>query len=161
MQAQIKVAVLVINKKDELLLIKEKLSDVKQAKWNTIKGTYESTKETIFEAAVRECFEEASARVELTHALGVYLYGGKAPRIQFNFLAVAKNDKVAVPNKYQQKLRNEDISEVRWFEREDLTKLKEADYVSKIAYRIVQGWLKDDAKYPLETYKQFQSILKV
>ena len=99
--------------------------------------------------------EEASVEVRLTHALGIYFYGDKEPRIQFSFLAVAKNNKVAVPNKHHQKLRNEDITEVRWFERENLARLKEADYVSKIAYRVVQGWLKDDEKYPLEIYKQF------
>lgn len=155
MQAQIKVAVLVVNKKGKALLIKERLTDTEQAKWNTIKGTYEDAGETIFEAAVRECLEEASVKVELTHALGIYLYGDEELRIQFNFLATAKNDKVAVPNEYHQKLRNEDISEVRWFKREELVRLKEIDYVSELAYRVVQEWLKDGKRYPLEIYKQF------
>ncbi len=161
MQAQIKVGVLVINKEGRVLLIKEKHSGMSRAKWNIIKGTYENTRETIFEAAVRECQEEASITVELTHAIGVCLYDGegKEPRIQFNFLAKVKNDRAVVPDKHHQKLRDEDIREVRWFKKEELTSLKEADYVSKIAHRVVQGWLKDGKRYPLEIYSQpYQAI---
>ena len=153
MQVQIKVGVLVLNKKNKLLLIKEKLPNTKQAKWNIIKGTYEDNEETIFEAAVRECIEEASAKVKLTHALGIYLYGDEEPRIQFNFLAVAQNDKIALPNKHHQKLRNEDITEVRWFGKGELAELKKADYVSKIAYQLIQDWLTTKDKYPLDIYK--------
>ncbi len=154
MQAQIKVGVLVINKEGRVLLIKEKHSGMSRAKWNIIKGTHEDNEETVLETAIRECKEEASVEVRLTHALGVYFYGDKEPHIQFNFLAVVKNDKAAVPNRYHQKLRDEDITEVRWFKKEELARLKEADYVSKIAYGVVQGWLKDEEKYPLEIYNQ-------
>ena len=153
MKTQIKIGVLVTNKKHEMLLIKEKLPNIKRAKWNIIKGTYEDNKETILETAVRECREEASIEVGLTHALGIYFYGDKEPRIQFNFLAVARNDKAAVPDKYHQKLRNEDISEVRWFKIEELTKLKESDYVSRIAYQIIQDWLTTKNKFSLNLYK--------
>mgnify|MGYP001610208214 CR=1 FL=1 len=153
MKAQIKVGVLVMNERSEILLIKEKLPNTGQAKWNIIKGTHEDNKETVLETAVRECREEASAEVRLTHALGIYFYGDKEPRIQFNFLATAKNDKIAVPNKYPQKLRDEDITDVRWFKREELTKLKESDYVSRIAYRIIQDWLTTKNKFPLNLYK--------
>ncbi|MDP3991502.1 MAG: NUDIX hydrolase [Candidatus Colwellbacteria bacterium] len=155
MKAQIKVGVLVVNERSEVLLIKEKPPNIGQAKWNIIKGTHEDNGETIFETAIRECQEEASIDVELTHALGVYLYDGdRRFRIQFNFLAVAKNSKAIVPDKDHQELRNENISEAHWFRKEEVLKLEKSDYLSEITYQVIQGCLKDGKKYPLEIYNQ-------
>lgn len=145
MSIKIKIGVIVVNEKDEILLIKEKLENKPVSLWNIIKGTYgDNGNETIFEAAVRECQEEAGVKVKLTNLLGCYI--AQRPdkiRVQFNFLAKIAKGKPTLANKEEQKTRNEDINALKWFKKEDLIKMNSEEFVSNRAYVAVQDWIKE------------------
>lgn len=140
MDIQTKVGIIVTNS-DSLLLIKEKLDYNNRSLWNIVKGSYEGG-ESIEEATIRECHEEASLEVDLLGSLGVYVSqaDGKV-RVQFNFLARAKNGKARIAAQEEQKERGEEISEARWFSREDAAKLNPEDFVTNRAYQLVQDYL--------------------
>lgn len=154
MDIKAKVGVVVIREDEKVLLIKERLEKRTVALWNVIKGSYNGG-ETIFEAAKRECKEEASLDVELTHSLGVYISekSGKI-RIQFNFLAKTKDIKAAgVASIKEQTARNEAIQEVRWFTKEEIINMNPEDFVSARVFKLFQDWMAGKT-FPLEVYKQ-------
>jgi ADP-ribose pyrophosphatase YjhB (NUDIX family) len=153
MNTQVKVAVVVVNKEGKALLIKEKLQKKPVALWNIIKGSYDGG-ETILEAAKRECREEASIDVTLTHSLGVYISEepGKI-RVQFNFLAQADNEDIALASREEQESRDEAIEEVQWTTKEEIQSMKEDSFVSQRAQELLKDWM-TDKKFPLEAYKQ-------
>ena len=154
MDTKAKIAVVVVGEDDKVLLIKEKLEKLPVPLWNIIKGSYDG-KETIFEAALQECQEEASLDVELTHSLGVYVSEeSEKMRIQFNFLARAKDMSVPrVAAMEEQVSRNEAIEEVRWFTQEEIVAMDPREFVSPRAYELLQDWMAGKT-FPLETYKQ-------
>ncbi|MGW8185342.1 MAG: NUDIX domain-containing protein [Candidatus Moraniibacteriota bacterium] len=154
MNIKIKVGVLVEAEDRRVLLIKEKLDKKPVPLWNIIKGSYEGG-ETIFEAACRECQEEAQLDVKLLNSLGVYISEEKEKiRMQFNFIARAKNPSNAnVVSREEQALRNEVIEEVCWFTREEITGMEENYFVSARSYSLVQDCL-NGKKYPLEICRQ-------
>ena len=153
MNSKIKVAVVITDKKGRILLIKEKLEKKPSALWNVVKGTYDGG-ETIFEAAKRECMEEASLKVELTHSLGVYVSEKSGElRVQFNFLAKTDNIKATIASQNEQKMRNEDIEEVRWFTKEEIEKMDAEQFVSTRTLKLLQGFLLGEF-FPLNSYKQ-------
>src|SRR3989344_4125657 len=114
MDTSIKVGVVVTRGDGSALLIKEKLQKKPVALWNIIRGTYDGG-ETIFDAAKRECREEASVDAELIGSLGTYVSeeSGKM-RVQCNFLARTNDSTVGVADQREQESRGEAIEEVRW-----------------------------------------------
>lgn len=155
MNIAIKVAILVTDEKNErILLIKEKLETKNESLWNVIKGSFEGfRKETLVQAAVRECYEEADITVKITNSMGIYFMVSKGKtRIQFNFLAKILKGVPMVPPIKGQVERGEDIQEVRWFTREEVINLKVSDFVSRRAYQLVQDWLAGK-KYPLRVIR--------
>ena len=153
MDTRAKIGVVVIGKNDQILLIKEKLEKKPTALWNIIKGSYDGG-ETIFEAAKRECREEASLDVTLSHSLGAYISeeSGKI-RVQFNLLARANNMDVGVAPKDTQESRNASIEDVRCFSKEEIEKMIPNDFVSARVFELLQDWMKGK-KFPLAVYKQ-------
>lgn len=153
---KIKICVLIIDKNDKVLLIREKIKKKDGPLWNVVKGTYDNKKESIFEAAVRECQEETSTKVELTNVLGIYTFK-KEPqiRIQFNFLAKIKNGIPKVPRIEKQEIRNEAISEVKWFGKDKLSEMSPDEFVSMRTYKLLQDWMSGN-KYSLEIYKEIK-----
>jgi len=153
----IKVASLVIDKKNrkKVLLIKEKTEKNKVAKWNIIKGTCLLNEETIFQAAKRECFEEASANVKLTKSLGCCLTkkDSNSFRIQFNFIAEIISGVPHIQSKNYQGKLNEDITELRWFSQSQIKKMPEKEFVSTRTKAVLIDWIKGKT-YPLETFQQ-------
>lgn len=151
---KIKIGVIIVNNKDQILLIKEKLEDKPIPLWNIIKGTYgDNGEETVFEAAVRECQEEAGVKVNLTNLLGCYIAQrpGKT-RIQFNFLAEIIEGEPNSADKKEQKSRDEDISELKWFSKEELTEMNPDEFISKRAYAAIRDWV-EGKSYSLDTIK--------
>lgn len=151
---KIKIGVIITNKENEILLIKEKLEDKPTPLWNIIKGTYgDNGEETIFEAAIRECQEEASVKVNLTNLLGCYITKkpGKT-RIQFNFLAKIIEGEPSLADKKEQKSRDEDISELKWFNKENLIKMNLDEFISKRAYTAVRNWV-EGKSYSLDAVR--------
>lgn len=152
MDIKIKVASVVTREDGHVLLIKEKLPKKEMPLWNIVKGSYNGG-ETVFDAAIRECREEASLDVHLIGSLGTYISeGGDKIRIQFNFVAqpTPASGEAHVADAIAQEGLDETISEVRWFSREELQTLKSEDFVSLRAYATIQDWLKG-MMYPLES----------
>lgn len=148
-----KIGVVVVGDNETVLLIREKLEKNPIALWNIIKGSYDGG-ETIFDAAKRECKEEASLDVELTHSLGAYISEeSEKIRIQFNFLAEVNDMNVGVASREEQKLKNEAIEEVRWFTKAEIAQMHPEDFVSARALELLRDWMSGKT-FPLEAYKQ-------
>ena len=153
MDTKIKVGVIVVGDDGRVLLIKEKLHKKPTPLWNTIKGSHDSG-ETIFDAAIRECKEEVSIDVNLTHSLGVYVSEKEGKiRVQFNFLAHAKDAlaKLAPPD--EQASRDENIQELRWFTKDEILKINPEEFVSGRAYELLHDWI-SGKEFPIEVIKQ-------
>ena len=154
MNIQIKIAV-IIESEGKILLIKEKYQKKERSLWNVIKGSYgDNGDENIFEAAIRECQEEASVKVELTNALGAYVAKeGEQIRVQFNFLAkiIEGEPKVAPMN--EQESRDEFIQEIKWFTKEEVLNLNKEEFISGRIHELVKDWTRGK-KYSLEVCKQ-------
>lgn len=153
MSIKIKVGSLII-KKNEILLIKEKTEKNNIPLWNIVKGTYEeNNNETIFDAAIRECKEEASVKVKLVSALGCYIsQENNEVRVQFNFLAKIVDSVPILPDKKEQKQRDECISELKWFSKEKILQMNPSEFISNRTYLALKDWIKGDY-YPLEIFK--------
>jgi 8-oxo-dGTP pyrophosphatase MutT (NUDIX family) len=153
MDTVVKIGVIVAREDGAVLLIKERLKVNQTALWNIIKGTYDGG-ETIFDAAIRECFEEASVRVELTHALGVHVAesDGKM-RVQFNFVGRIVGGTAKIASAADQATRDESIEEVRWFSRDELNTMAVEEFVSGRAHDVLSVYLAGTV-FPLAVYKQ-------
>lgn len=156
MDTQVKIGV-VVEEGEEILLIREKYEKKDRALWNIIKGTYgDNGEETIFESAERECREEASVKVKLTGALGTFVYKTEDQmRIQFNFTAKIISGEPKVAPAEEQKSRDEDIQEIRWFTKAELLKMNPEELISNKTYQLIQNWLTGQ-KYPLDIYQHVQ-----
>lgn len=138
----IKIGVLTVLQ-GKLLLIKEKREHDDKYYWNIIKGTYEQKKDkSLIEAAKREAKEEAGIIVKNLQLFNVFEVRKKKEIIfQFNFLANIKNKRSCLASKDQQKKRNEDIIEIRFFDKKTLRKMKRKDFLGNRSYLIIQNWL--------------------
>ena len=139
----LKVGVLVVFR-GKLLLIKEKSSYDNQYHWNIIKGTYEpGSDRSLIETAEREAKEEAGATIKTLQLFNVFeVEKNKKTIIQVNFLANSKN-KSRLTDQHQQKKRDEDIIEIKLFNRETLRKMKRKDFINERAYITVRNWITD------------------
>ena len=156
MNYKIKVGVIILNEEEEILLIKEKTEKVNRPLWNIIKGTYGDVRgESIFAAAKRECLEEAGAHIILTALCGCYIsHTDNEVWTQFTFLAKLINQSnIKLATKDEQKVRNENISEFKWFSESEIKKLNEEDFISPKIHQIVLDYLGKN-KYELEAIKQ-------
>lgn len=155
MDTKIKIGVIITNDGGDILLIKEKLKKKYLPFWNTVKGTYgDSGDETVFDAAIRECQEETSVKVELTNALGCNISReGEKIRVQFNFLAKIIKGKPKVPEKDDQIKQDESILEVKWFTKDEILKMNKNEFISGLTHKLILSWI-SGKKFPLEIFKQ-------
>lgn len=156
MDTKLKVGVIITDASGQkILLIQEKLAKKDCPLWNIIKGTYgDNGDETIFEVAIRECQEETSTNVELTKALGCYVSkDGEKIRIQFNFLAKIISGEPKLPKHEDQVERDESISDIKWFTKDEVSKMNPDEFVSSRTYELITSYLAGN-KFPLEMYKQ-------
>ncbi|QQS60824.1 MAG: NUDIX hydrolase [Candidatus Moraniibacteriota bacterium] len=153
MDIQIKVGIIVINERGDILLIKEKLEKNSISLWNIVKGSYQGG-ETIMQAAIRECMEEASANVKLLSSLGTYVAEEQGKiRAQFNFLARANSDIIALALEKDQQSRGEAIEDTCWFTRENVGKIGKEEFASLRAYQLIQDWL-SGKEFPIDSIQQ-------
>lgn len=150
---KIKIGVLITDG-EKVLLIKEKGQKQDKYRWNIIKGTYGDIKEEdIFEATIRECKEEVGVDAELLYALGAYISNeNNRIRVQFNFVAKITHGSPSVPLKEEQRVRNEDIVEVRWFSKHELQTMKEDDFLYRQSFFVIQDWI-NGVRYPLSIFQ--------
>jgi len=150
---QIKTGVIIENENGDILLIKEKVKKRNRPLWNIIKGTYENHKETVFESAIRECKEESSVDVELKNILGIYFFNENVQQtILICFTANILSGIPAISEYRQQKANGEDIQEVRWFSRKDLSQIRPKQFISSKIFNIIRDW-QYGMSYPLEVFK--------
>ena len=128
-----------------VLLIRERNNRTRRYAWNIIKGTFEHTKdESILATAVREAREEANAIVKLRYLIGTYylLDTGRA-LLMFAFIADLMDPRVAIaPKKLQMKYRlGEDIVEIRFFTKAQLSILRPKDFIGMRGYLVVRDYL--------------------
>ncbi|EKD69939.1 MAG: hypothetical protein ACD_46C00693G0002 [uncultured bacterium] len=156
MSNKIKIGVIITDKSERILLIKEKISKNPIPLWNIIKGSYGDFDETVFDAALRECKEEAGVEIELTSLLGSYIsQQGNDVRVQFTFIGRILGGVPTLANKADQLLRNESISELKWFTKEDVNNLHKNEFISLRTYAMIRDWLKEDI-YQLKSVKQIE-----
>ena len=137
----IKVGVLVGNK-NKLLLIKELNDSNGKYYWNIIKGTFEPKKDRDFlETAKRECKEETGVSVKIKYLQSI-MYVHKKNTTQFNFGASIKKGIPKIPKPSDQKKRKENIIEVKFFNKKELVKMKEGDFMNKRAFLSAKNWVK-------------------
>ncbi|MBA3047621.1 NUDIX hydrolase [Patescibacteria group bacterium] len=157
MSNKIKVGIIITDNQDNILLLKEKIKKNPTPLWNIVKGSYgDMGQETIFETAIRECQEEACVKVVLTGSLGFYTAQKKekiSTIITFTAKIVEGAPRIAKEN--EQLIRDEDISELKWFNKEEILKMKNKEFISNRVYIIIQNWIKKN-HYPLNIIKQVE-----
>ncbi len=154
---KVKVGVIVTNKKDKILLIKEKTGRNKKFLWNIIKGTYGDIKnETIFDAVGRESLEEAGIKIKLKGLFKCFV-SQKNNSIWIFFVFLARSNSIPfLAKKESQIKRKENIAEANWFLAEDIKKMKKNDFVSEYIYKIVNEWAVSGIQHPLSIIKQIE-----
>lgn len=156
MNYKVKVGSIILNDKDQILLIKERFTNSKVPLWNIITGTYgDNDPETVHEAAARECFEEVSLKIKLIGALGCYIIkeGDDSIRTQLVFLAKIISGEPCLPSKIEQAKRDEDIREFKWFSKEEILNIRASEFVAPRIYIILTDWIRKGKSYPLDIYK--------
>ena len=176
---QIKTGVIIENENGDILLIKEKVKKRNRPLWNIIKGTYENHKETVFESAIRECKEESSVLsyqlsisgcrprrhqllVNRAQFLKIFILDASYIQTQWAvyclscslicFTANILSGIPAISEYRQQKANGEDIQEVRWFSRKDLSQIRPKQFISSKIFNIIRDW-QYGMSYPLEVFK--------
>jgi 8-oxo-dGTP diphosphatase len=152
MDIGIKVGVIITNAEDQVLLIKEISSENTESKWNIVKGTYDG-EESIFDAAVRECREEAGLFVELQKSLGVYISENEEKmRVQFNFLAYSDDKNITIYSKKEQELLHENIEDARWFSKKEIMTMECGQFVTQRSFELLHDWI-NGKDFDLECFK--------
>ena len=150
---QIKVGVLIIED-DKILLLKEWSNKRNGFFWNIVKGTYgDVSDESILDCAIRECKEEAGAGVKLDGIVNCVIETAEKITVQYNFLAKIISGGLSIAKKSDQLARNENIKELRWMNKNEISELREDDFISKRTQKIVKRWLENKA-YPLEVLEE-------
>lgn len=157
MSTKAKIGVFIVNNQNKILLIKEKIKKNPNSRWNIIKGTYgDKNKESIFETAERECQEEVSLKVGLKKALGCYISQKEEEiRIQFNFLANILEGEPKIPSLENQANNDENITEIKWFTKEELKQMKKEEFISNRIFEMINDWIKGE-EYPLDVFKSVE-----
>lgn len=155
MSHQIKVGIIITDNQDRILLLKEKIEKNPIPLWNIVKGTYgDSGVETIFAAAIRETQEETGLEVELIGLLGCYIsQQNDDTRSQFTFLAKIIDGVPVLAAENEQTFRNENITELRWFDKTEIREMKASDFISNRTYIMISDWLKEE-NYSISAVKQ-------
>lgn len=143
MKTTIKVAALISNSKDEILLIQEKYYEKDGLKWNLVKGTFDNINETLIQCVEREIREEANIGVENTKLDQIFQYGDDNHlKILFVFSAdVLKNDEKKLSFKNQK--NDENIVQVKWFTKEQVANFSKDDFIAPYVYESLINFLQD------------------
>ncbi len=124
MKISVKVTILVTHQ-NKILLIQEYLEKRGGYFWNLIKGTYGDVEgESLLEAAIRECQEEAGLDVKITGFFDFLQVQKKdETKIQFNFLGETVSAETKLAEKTEQEQRAEAIAKAQWFAPDEIEKL--------------------------------------
>jgi ADP-ribose pyrophosphatase YjhB (NUDIX family) len=139
---KIKIGALV-EKGDSLLLIRELNDSNGKYYWNIIKGTFEPERnEDLFTAINRECYEEAGITIDVKNLLNMQYIKKKSGWVfQFNFIATIKDGMPHIASRYLQNQFSENITDMKFFSKEELKKMKEDEFMNSRAFAVVNDWL--------------------
>lgn len=144
MKITVKVAAVIVNKKDEVLLIKERYEAGDRPKWNLVKGTFDNPKETLEDCVVREIKEEVGLKAEDPVLKEIFQYGdAKNQRLLFVFLVSEFAGKVTLDSKEKQNSRGENISDFKWFSNKEIKKLSEEECMAPYVYLSLKNYKND------------------
>jgi 8-oxo-dGTP pyrophosphatase MutT (NUDIX family) len=141
MKITVKVAAVIVNKKDEVLLIKERYEAGDRPKWNLIKGTFDSNNETLEDCVVREIKEEVGLKAKNPVLKEIFHYGNlNNHRILFVFFVNKFIGKVALDLKEKQNSREENISDFKWFSKKEISKMHKEEFMSPYVYLSLKNY---------------------
>jgi len=143
-------------KNGKLLLIKEKNVSNGKFYWNIIKGTFDPRiDKSILQTAIRECKEETNFKVKIKGVSGIMLLKRKnGITLQINLLATILNKNLSsVKNAKNIPVKDEEISEIRFFTKKELMRLKKSKLMNQRTFLAISGWLKGE-KYTLSLLKE-------
>lgn len=155
MNNTIKVGVIIKNKDNKILLIKEGTEKNNKPLLNIIKGTYgDIKKESLIQAAKREALEEAGLNIDIIGLFKCYTQQRKdGIWLQFVFLAKT-NGRIKLPSKKEQIKRKENITEANWFSIDEIKKIKKSEFISNNTYTIINDYIKEDNFYSTKLIQQ-------
>lgn len=143
MNVTLKVAALITNAEQKILLIKEQYDAKQGFKWNLVKGTYDNSLETLEGCIKREIKEEVGLEVSVVELRHVYHYGNaENPKVLFIFHAQYNGSEIGSTLNNQS---DEYISEVKWFSKEELNRIAREDCIASYVYQAIlqpdAGWV--------------------
>jgi len=134
----IKIGVL-IERRGMLLLIEEKKDEKSSYKFNIVKGTFDAKDKSFERTAVRESLEEAGVEIKVKKLFNSFVVKRSDQTIvQLNFLASFVKSRSLSKNK---EIENEYIGKASFFQKGQLLKMREEDFISKRAYQSVKKWV--------------------
>jgi len=134
----IKIGVL-IERRWMLLLIEEKKNGESPYKFNIVKGTFDAKDKSFERTAVRESLEEAGVEIKVKKLFNSFVVKRSDQIIvQLNFLASFVKSRPLSKNK---EIENEYIGKASFFQKRQLLKMQERDFISKRAYESAQRWI--------------------
>lgn len=147
---------IIVEDEGKILLLKEWSNKKSDYFWNLIKGTFGDHKnETLEDCAKREAQEEAGVKINILHLISCYATENNPLAIQFNFLAhLEDGSRASVTNKYEQKTRDEDITEIRWLTKDEVSQLSPKEFINNRIYKAIHDWMKNK-KYSYETIAEW------
>lgn len=138
----IKVSGLIVNNKNEILLIKEWSKKKKGYFWNLVKGTFDFKRdEGVLNTLIREVKEEIGLKVKVKGLLNIFEIKKRDDFLfQFNFLCESpKNNKFEIHKKSE---KNEEIIERKWFNKKELEFLDRKDIMDRRVTEVIKQWKK-------------------
>jgi len=144
---EIKITALIVED-NKILLIKERNTDDQKYYWNLVKGSFDPREDNnLFDTVARECQEEINTKVKIKKLINVIYYRkGEKIRIQFSFLCHGHVQKAFLSNMSNQKLRNEDIVEIKLFTKNQLKLIKKKEFMNERIYLTIKDFLKGNFK---------------
>jgi ADP-ribose pyrophosphatase YjhB (NUDIX family) len=134
MGIKIKVLGLVYNSRDEILMLREKTEKNDKAKWNFVRGTYETAGENLDECMLRELREETGIE-ELDSMERVDLlefYQKDKTRIYFVYKICLGEFSKSLDITSNKQMLDENIVEHKWCELKTILNMKEEMWVDEI-----------------------------
>ena len=141
MKITVKVAAIVTNSKNELLLIREQYRKEDGFKWNLVKGTLDNPQETIDQCVIREIREETGLETSDPVLRGIFQYGDEESlRMLFIFSAnTGGSDNLSAEGQ----LNDENIIDLKWFDADDLAQMTPDDYIAPYVGEAIDMWRSD------------------
>lgn len=139
MKITLKVAAVISNTKNEVLLIKERYEKNQDPKWNLVKGTYDNADETVVDCIKREIKEEVGLIANNIKLKNIFHYGNaENQRVLFVFYVTDFTGEASVQSITEQEKRDENIISVNWFNEEELSKIAEENYMAKYVWLAIK-----------------------